>query len=174
MPPQDERAGIYAKRIDATNVVQGTQIQGTAEQPEQLLALARDLRLGRIEAEDIKATSVVTGLQVVSDPSRATIDELRQEVSQLRADIDELVAGGAFRDSADAEDLSAAANAAEKELNSEVPSGGRVVRKLAEVSDIINRGAEVTESVEQVGTRLAKLAPVAAVLWQLAQRLLGG
>jgi hypothetical protein len=174
MQPSDERSGIYAKRIEATNVVEGAQLQGAVEQPEQLVALARDLRRGRIEAEDIKATSVVTGLQFISDPSRVTVDELRQEVARLRADIDELVHGGYVADGGDAADLAAAASAAEEELNSGSPSGNRVVRKLAEVSDILSRGAEMAESVERVGGRLAKLAPVAAVLWQLAQRLLGG
>src|SRR5436190_216988 len=92
---QSEQGGIYARRIEAENVVSGTQVQGgDAQTAAALVQLAQAIRRGDI--------------------------------------------------------------------------------RLDEFSQIITRSAETADGAGKIGALVIQLAPVAAALWQIAQRVLGG
>ena len=59
------------------------------------------------------------------------------------------------------------------ELAKPQPSGQRVLRKLDEVSTIVTKSAEIAQASGKIGAYVVQLAPVAAILWQVAQRLFG-
>jgi hypothetical protein len=63
---------------------------------------------------------------------------------------------------------------AETELAKPQPNGGRVLRKLDALSQIVTCSAETAQAAGELGAMVIQLAPVAATLWQLAQKLLGG
>ena len=170
-----QSGGIRAGRIEAENVVDGVQLQGgDAEKAARLVALAQAIRRGGISAEEIKARNLVSGLQYIADPAQASADDLRREVAALRARLEQAVAAGEIADAADAEDAQEALEKAEAELSAPDPQGNRVVRKLAETTEILTRSAQAAQALGQVGRQIIRLAPVAATLWQIAQRLWGG
>ncbi len=60
------------------------------------------------------------------------------------------------------------------ELAKSQPHGNRVLRKLDEFSQIVTRSAHTAQAVGKLSAMVIQLAPVAATLWQLAQKILGG
>jgi hypothetical protein len=59
-----QTGGIRAGRIVAENVVDGVQITGAdAQTAESLIRAAKDLPLGSITADDIRAKNLVSGVQ---------------------------------------------------------------------------------------------------------------
>lgn len=170
-----ETNGIHADRIEAENVVAGVQIQGAdAETATALVDLARAIRQGRISAIEIKAKNLVSGLQYIADPTQATAIELQREVAALRKQVEQAIVNGEMADTAEAEDAQEALEKAETELAEPQPQGNRIVRKLAEASEILTRSAGTAQAAGKVGLQIIKLAPIAATLWQIAQRLWGG
>jgi len=167
--------GIRAGTMKAKHVVDGIQLQGgDAETVAQLVKLAQGIRSGAIEVTGLlEADSVVSGLQYIADPAHATPGDLRQEVAALRTQLEQAFAEGGITDDAGIQDATAALTAAESELSAPQPQGSRVVRKLSEVSDILTEGAEAAENAGKVGEHLAKLAPIAAILWQVARGVFG-
>lgn len=167
--------GIRARHIEAVNVVEGVQVRGgDAETAAGLVKLAKAIRSGGISAEEIKTQHLVSGLQYIADPTEATASDLRREIAALRDQLAQAIADGEITDKADAEDAEEALATAEKELDESEPKGNRVVRKLAQVAEILTHSAEVAAALGKVGTRVIKLAPVAATLYQIAQKLFGG
>ena len=164
-------AGIRAGSMKATNVVHGVQLQGSdAETAARLVELARSIRGGTIEVTGLlEAGSVVSGLQYIADPAQATPDDLRQEVADLRTKLAVAAAESGITGDPGVQDATAALAAAEAELSAPQPQGSRVVRKLGEVSDVLTEGAEAAENAGKIGGQLARLAPVAAALWQVAR-----
>ena len=49
-----------------------------------------------------------------------------------------------------------------------------MLRKLDALSQIVTRSAETAQAAGKLSAMVIQLAPVAATLWQLAQKLLGG
>ena len=129
---------------------------------------------GGIQAGQIHAQNVASGVQVVGVPDGPDMAELRRQVAALREQLARAVAAGEMADPADAEDAHEALATAEQELAAPQPRGSRVVRRLAEVAEILTRGAEATEALGKAGTHIVKLAPIAATLYQVAQKLFGG
>ncbi|MCA9873662.1 MAG: hypothetical protein KC441_08405 [Anaerolineales bacterium] len=167
--------GIQAHTIKAENVVQGMQqIGGAAADSADLVELAKALGSGSIKADSIEAQNVVAGLQYIADPSRATPDELRQEIAALQQQLAAAIAAGDFANTGDAEDVQSDLAAAEKELAAPEPQGSRVVRKLKAATEILTESAGTAQAAGKVGIALIKLAPVAAALYQIAAKLFGG
>lgn len=167
--------GIRAGRIEAENVVEGVQAQGVAPaEAAGLVELARAIRRGGITAEQIQAGSVVSGLQFIAGTAPTTPDELRREVSALRQQVEQAISRGEIVKPGDAEDVKEALNTAEAELKAPKPDGERVVRKLETANTILTRCAEVVQAAGNVGQQILKLAPIAAALWSLAQKIFGG
>jgi hypothetical protein len=166
--------GIQAGRIDAENVVVGAQVRGGAADAASLLRLARHIRSGGISAEQIQAGNVVSGLQFIAGTAPATTDELRREIAALREQVQQAIAAGEIPKPGDAEDVQQALQTAENELQKPQPDSERVARKLETVNTILTRCAEVVESAGKVGQKVLTLAPIAAALWALAQKILGG
>lgn len=170
-----EPGGIRARRIEAENVVSGIQIQGgDAQTVSTLVQLAQAIQRGEISAEEIKARNLVSGLQYIADPAQATLEDLHRELLALRSQLDQAVAAQEFSDPADADDAQESLAAAETELAKPQTNGNRVLRKLDEFSQIITRTAETADAAGKLGALVIRLAPVAAVLWQIAQRIFGG
>jgi hypothetical protein len=170
-----EPGGIHAKRIEAENIVSGIQIQGgDAQTASSLIQLAQSIRQGEITAEEIKARNLVSGLQYIADPAQAGVEDLRRELSAVRAQLEQTMVSQEFSDPADAEDATHSLAVAETELAKPQPNGNRVLRKLDEFSQIITRTAETADAAGKLGALVIRLAPVAATLWQIAQRIFGG
>jgi hypothetical protein len=167
--------GIQAGRIEADNVVQGyQQLGGDLSQAAEVVILAKALSHGRITADSIQAQNVVSGFQYIADPNRATPDELRQEIARLRQELAEAVAASQVADDPDLQDVQTALAEAEKELAAAEPHGRRIIRRLKTAADILTETVETAEAAHKLGQTLLKLAPAAAVLYQIAQKLFGG
>lgn len=168
--------GIHAGRIQADNVVRGTQLLGVdAEQAARLVAQARDIQCGNITADDIiTARNVVDGLQVIGKtgqpPSR---DDLRVEIAALRKQLQDAVAAGAIKDPDDAEDVQKAVQRAEEEVSKPQPAGDRVVKNLEKTSTILSKLSDAVDKVSSVGGSLIKLAPIASALAAVAMHMFG-
>jgi hypothetical protein len=75
----NEQGGIHARRIEADNVVSGTQIQGgDTQSAAALVSLVQAIQRGDISADEIKAHNLVSGLQYIADPTQVTIEDLRR------------------------------------------------------------------------------------------------
>jgi hypothetical protein len=168
-----ELGGIRAKHIEAENVVSGIQIQGDTQSAAALVHLAQAIRRGDIQANEIKARNLVSGLQYIADPTQASIEEFRRELTALRECLEQAVTAQEIPDPADAADAKNSLEMAEAELTKTQPSGSRVVRKLDEVCQILTRSAQAADAAGKIGALVIKLAPIAATLWQVAQRILG-
>src|SRR5713101_4837753 len=139
----NEQGGIHARRIEADNVVSGTQIQeGDAQTAAALVQLAQAIQRGDISADEIKARHLVSGLQYIADPTQASVEDLRRELAALRTRLEQAIAAQEIPDAADAEDAQESLTTAETELAKPEPNGGRVLRKLDALSQIVTRSAE--------------------------------
>ena len=171
---EHEPGGIHAGRIEAENIVAGVQMQGGDTQTaSSLIHLAQSIRRGEIRAEEIKAHNLVSGLQYITDPAQASVEDLHHELLALRTQLEQAVASHEFSYPADAEDAQESLATAETELAKPHPNGNRVLRKLDEFSQIITRSAEMADAAGKLGALVIRLAPLAATRWQIAQRLLG-
>ena len=165
-------SGIQAHTIKADDVVSGVQQQGgTAADSADLVALAKALGTGSIKANSIEAKRVVSGLQFIADPNRATPNQLRQELALLKTQLAAAIAAGEIEDAGDAEDMQAGLTTAETELAKAEPNGNRVVRTLKTVTDILTQSAMAAQAAKKAGAAIVKLAPVAATLYQIATNL---
>ncbi|MBN1262558.1 MAG: caspase family protein [Anaerolineae bacterium] len=162
--------GITAQTIEAQNVVDGIMAPAAAlEQAGALVKWARAIERGGVHARTIKAQNVVSGIYI---PTAQTVAELRQEVAQLHQRVQAVIAAGEIADPADAEDALGALTTAETELAKSDPSSGRVTRKLKEVAELLTGIAEVAAATHKVGLEVIKLAPIAMMLWKLAETVL--
>jgi hypothetical protein len=172
---QSSVGGIRAHRIEAENVVQGMQqLGGDLAAAADAVALAEALSRGSISADSIQARNVVAGFQYIADPVQATPDELRQEIGRLRQQLADAITTGEVEAGADVDDAQEALAKAETELEKAEPQGNHIVRKLKEAADILTEGGRTAEAARKAGLALAKLAPVAAALYQIATKLFGG
>ena len=170
----EEPRGIRAKRIQAENVVSGVQMQGgDPQQAAALISLAQAIRRGEISADDIWARNLVSGLQYIADPAQASTVDLRRELAVLKSKVEQATVAQEIPDTADAEDAKESLASAETELARPQPNGQRVLRKLDEVNTILTKSAQAAEATGKIGALVIQLAPVAATLWQVAQRLFG-
>jgi hypothetical protein len=165
-----QKGGIRARRIEAENVVNGVMLPAQAlEQAEGLVALTRAIERGGIEADEIKARNVVEGLLVTE---LRTVDDLRQEVGALRQQVQAALEAGEVADAGDAADVAEALETAEAALAEPEPQGRRVTRKLKEAADVLAGAAEAATAAGKASQAVIKLAPVAMMLWKLAERVL--
>jgi hypothetical protein len=167
-----QKGGIHARRIEAENVVHGIQMQGgTPEMAASLVRLAKDIHGGNITADEIKAGNVVAGVQFLAGKPPVTREEVQRELAALREQVQAIIAAGEIADKTDSEDIAAALAAAETELAKPVPKGERVARKLKEAAELLTGAAEAATAVGKVGQAVIKLAPVAMMLWNLAEAI---
>jgi len=167
--------GIHAGRIEAENVVDGVQVQGVAAMDAAgLVRLARAIEGGGITADQIRAGSVVSGLQFLAGAPPATQGDLYREIAALRTQMQQAIAAGELEKAGDAEDARDALEGAAAELSKPKPDGERVVRKLETVTRILTRAADLAQAAGKVGLHIIRLAPLAAALWKLAEKILGG
>ncbi len=169
-----EPGGIRAKRFHVDNVVSEVQMQGgDPQQAAALISLAQAIRRGEISADDIVARNLVNGLQYIADPAQANTGDLRRELTALRSKVEQATAAHEIPDTADAEDAKESLTSAETELAKPQPNGQRVLRKLDEVNTILTKSAQAAEATGKIEALVIQLAPVAATVWQVAQRLFG-
>jgi hypothetical protein len=174
MVDNQQPGGIRARKIHAENVVSGMQIQGgDPQRAVALINLAQAIRRGEISADEIIAHNLVGGLQYIANPAQASTEDLRKELAALRTKVDAAIAAQEIPDEADAQDTKESLVAVEKELAKPQPNGQRVLRKLDEASTILTKSAEMAQSAGKIGAFVIQLAPLAATLWQVAQRLFG-
>ena len=165
-------SGIQAHTIGAENVVSGVQqLGGRGADSANWVELAKALGTGSIKADSIEAKNVVSGLQFIADPNQATPEQLRQELAMLKAQLATAITAGEIEDAGDVEDVQGELSIAEAELRKLAPNGNRVVRKLKTVTDILTESATAAQAAKKTGVAIIKLAPVAAVLYQIATNL---
>ena len=171
----NQQGGIHARHIEADNIVSGTQIQGgNVQTAAALVRLAQAIQSGDISADEIKARNLVSGLQYISDPTQASVEDVRHELAALRTKLAQAIAAHEIPDATDAEDAQQSLKSAEDELAKPQPHSNRVLRKLDEFSQIVTRSAQTAEAARKLGAIVIQLAPLAATVWQVAQKLLGG
>ena len=102
----------------------------------------------------------------MSEPILSTIRSLKEETLRADEPLDET-------ESEDAEEAAADLATAQAELAKPEPRKAKVLRNLEKAKVVLSAGADVAEAGEKVGGYLIKLAPIAATLYQLAQKLLG-
>ncbi len=169
-----EQGGIYARRIEADNVVSGTRIQGgDAQSAAALVSLAQAIQCGDISADEIMARNLVSGLQYIADPTQASVDDLRRELANLRTRLEQAIAAQEIPEAADADDAQESLTTAETELAKPQPASHRVLRNLDAFSQIVTRSAWTAEAAGELGATVIQLAPLAATVWQIVQKLLG-
>ena len=169
-----EQGGIHTRRIEADNVVSGTQIQGgNQEDAASLVQLAQAIQRSDITADDTTARNLVSGLQYIAHPAQATIEDLRRELTVLRPKVDTAIAAQEIPDEDEAKAATDDLAAAEKELAKPQPNGEKVLKRLKNVNEILTQSAQAAEEAGKISAMVIKLAPIAAIVWQVAQRLLG-
>ncbi len=165
--------GIRAKHIQADNVVSGIQIQGDIQHAASLVQLAQAIQRGDITADDIVARSLVSGLQHITDPAHATIEQVCQELAALRLQVDTAIAEKEIPDEDEAKAATEDLSVAEKELTKPQPNGEKVLKRLKNVNEILTQSAQAAEQAGKIGSLVIKLAPIAATVWQITRGLLG-
>jgi hypothetical protein len=158
-------------RIEAENIVTGPQVQGAdAETARSLLALAREIESGSVEAvQDIIAKNIVTGFQYVGQGgSTPNQEQFRQELAALRTHLAQAVQAGEIAEAYDAEDAQKAVDRAIEQSQAQQPAAEKITPHLDSAVKIINKAATAAESVGKFQAAVIKLAPVAAALGRLA------
>ncbi len=171
-PPTRTGSVRAGRDLKADNIVVGTLIQGAdAETARALLALARELESGSVEAvQDIIAKNVVTGLQYIGQGGTApNLEQFRQELTALREQLDQAVRAGEIADAYDAEDAQKAADRAVEQSQAQKPAAEKITPQLEQVTKIIDRAATAAESAGKFQAAVIKLAPVATALYRLAR-----
>jgi len=138
------------------------------ERAGELLKLARAVERGGISADTIKARNVVSGVYI---PTAQNLAELRPEVARLQGQVQVAIAAQEIADTDDATDVAEALNSAAEELAKPEPKAQRVARKLKEAAELLTGAAEAATAAGKVGLAIIKLAPVAMMLWKLAEAL---
>lgn len=164
-----QKGGIRARQIIAENVVDGVMASPEAlERAGELLKLARAVERGGISADTIKARNVVSGVYI---PTAQNLAELRQEVARLQEQVRAAIAAQEIADTDDANDVTEALESAAEELAKPEPKAQRVARKLKEAAELLTGAAEAATAAGKVSLAIIKLAPVAMMLWKLAEAL---
>lgn len=174
MTNQPEYVGrISARTISAKNVVAGLQARGSTD-PSIILALAKQVRSGSIDADQLTADNIVSGTQIDETSSDGSLGDLLADVRSLREALEKL-------DTTDVEVLNAdehadattAITALERELEKPEPQGRRVTRLISGASDILESGASAAEKAGKLTTTLSGVVMQAAALWQSIHHLFG-
>jgi hypothetical protein len=170
-PSHARTGGVRARgNIEADNIVTGVQVQGAAAQTaRELLELAKDIASGSVEAQDIVAKNIVTGLQYLgqggTEPNR---EQFQQELNALREQLAQAIAAGEIEDEDDAEDVQTALDRTIKQTQAETPVTEKITTNLDRAATIITRVATVAESAGKFQAAIIKLAPIATALKHLA------
>jgi hypothetical protein len=174
-PPRARTGSVRARTIQADNIVTGQQIQGAdAEAARELLALARQMETGSVEAvQDIIAKNVVTGLQYLGQGGTApTLQQFRQELAALREQLAQAVQAGEFAQAYDAQDAQTAVARAIEQSQVPQPAAEKITPHLERAVTIINQAAEAANSVGNFQAAVIKLAPIGTALYRLASLIL--
>ena len=170
--PPTRTGGVRAGgKIEAENIVTGTQVQGgDAETARALLELARVLESGSVEAvQDIIVKNVVTGFQYLGQGGTApNLEQFQQELAALRERLAQAVKAGEITDGYDAEDAQKAVDRAVEQSQAQKPAADKITPQLERAAKIINQAATAAESAGKLQAAVIKLAPIATALYRLA------
>jgi hypothetical protein len=164
---RDNRGRISARSIQAQNVVLGAQLNGAAD-AQLIMQVARRVRSGDIEADEIGAINVVSGLQLLNNPA-PTAEQISDVLEKIRTGINEGKEVLASVPETDVEDLMREVKATQDELTKPDPSPGRVKRSVETINDTLSDCASAAENAGKLTTTLSGLALQAALLWQSVQ-----
>ena len=174
-PPTRTGSVKAGGKIEADNIVTGPQVQGAdAETARELLTLARELESGSVEAvQDIIAKNIVTGFQYVGQGGAApNLEQFRQELAALRAQLAQAVKAGEIADAYDAEDARKAVDRAVEQSQAQKPAAEKITPQLDRAVKIINQAATAAESAGKLQAAVIKLAPIATALYRLASLIM--
>lgn len=162
--------GIRARRINAHNVVQGIQIKGAASDIiGEVVPSIQRTHEGSIEADDINAYSVVSGLQYTHPADGTTLREMYTELQDLRKELVALSVSGNFSDDQLGQKVLRLAEDLSTELQSSHPDERRVVRDLRMLSDDLSWAARVYNTAGEVSVSIARCTSKANMLWRWAR-----
>jgi hypothetical protein len=170
--PPTRTGGVRAGgKIESENIVTGIQVQGgNAETARGLLALAREIESGSVEAvQDIIAKNVVTGFQYLGQGgTEPNLEQFQQELAALRERLAQAVKAGEIADGYDAEDAQKAVDRAVEQSQAQQPAADKITPQLERAAKIINQAATAAESAGKLQAAVIKLAPIATALYRLA------
>ena len=172
----NESSWLRAKRINvAKTIVDGIAVEGEidSETAALLVNMAKDVQRGGVTADDIQTTNFVGGLYYLHSSAMKDIDDLRREIAAFRKKLDQVIAAQELSTEDDGRNAQESLSSVEAELAKPQPNKQKVLSKLNEVSTIVTKSAEIAQQANTIGAFVIQLAPVAALLWQAAQRILG-
>lgn len=167
------QGGIHVEHIVSENVVSGIQIKvGDAQSAAAFVRLAQAIQRGDISVEEIKICHLISGLQNIANSTKAKMEELDRKLLALRTKLELRLAAQEIPDTADAEDARESLTIAEDELAKLQPLGNRVLRKLDAFGYNVTCNGQTPTG--KLGAMAIQLAPLAAIVRQVVQKLLGG
>jgi hypothetical protein len=158
-------------KIEADNIVTGAQVQGAdAETARELLALARELESGSVEAvQEIIAKNIVTGFQFIGQGGTApNLEQFQHELAALRGQLAQAMKAGEIAKAYDAQDAQTAVDRAIEQSQAQKPAADEITPHLDRAVKIINQAATAAESAGKLQAAVIKLAPIATGLYRLA------
>jgi hypothetical protein len=172
--PEERSPGIRARRIDAENVIHGSQLQGVpADLAQELLPALKPTVEGGITADHISARNVIEGIQILNSAGVVTVTDMRSQLAVLTAQLKELAANNCFNDPLEGKIALGAAADASAELDPASPDGPRVLGRLERLSHVLKSAVAVCTTAGTLSESLASVASLAEALYHAAQRLFG-
>lgn len=158
-------------KIQADNIVTGTQIQGAdAETAQKLLESARQIKSGTVEAvQDIIAKNIVTGFQYLGQGGDLSREQFEKELAAVREQLAQAIAASEIADEYEAEDAQKAIERAIEQTQAEQPAAEKITKQLETAATIIEGAAKTAEAAKNFGAKVIKLAPVVLGLAKVAQ-----
>jgi hypothetical protein len=97
-------------------------LDSDAKSAAALVQLAQAIRRGDIQADEIKAHNLVSGLQYIADPTQASVEDFWPELTALREHLEQAITAQEIPDPADVADAKDSLTTAEGELAKSQPS----------------------------------------------------
>jgi hypothetical protein len=146
---------------------------GDAEMARAALELAQTLQTGGIEAKgDIIAKNIVEGFQYLGQGGREpTIAQFLPELNRLREELLQAIAAGEIEDEEEAEDAQRAIERVAKQLAAETPAKDKLVTHLDRATVILTKAGETARAASHLDATIIRLAPLAAALKLLVDKL---
>ncbi len=164
---------IKAKNIQARNVNAGVSIEGPDPAAIQATGgLLQNFQAGDIEAsEDLTVTGEINvGLNVGgSGEAGPTLEQLRHELAELRAMLQQAIEAGEFADAYEAEDTQKAVDRAIEQAQAEPPATEKISGQLERAASLIDRAAQTAQSAGKLGATVLKLGPALAGLKRMVE-----
>lgn len=161
------------KKIEATNVVTGVQVQSAeAQVAMKYFEMANSINSGSVEAlEDISADNIVTGFQFIRWDKKPSREDLEKEVTLLRDELSKAIARGEIKDIEEARSIGEAAESVVDEAKKVNPEKGKLLSGLDILNKVLSKASEAALKAGEFGAAIIKLGTVAAGIKKFIEML---